>query len=522
MHNEEPSPGNSGQMNKHHHLGSADNAPAPLTTPPLDAMFQKYGQRYRWLVVLTVMLGTTSMVLATTIVNVVIPDIMAAFHMGQDRAQWLSTGFLAAMSTTMLMTSWCVKAFGQRATYLTAMVLFIVLSLLGGMSNNSGVVIVSRIIQGAAGGIIQPLAMIAIFQVFPAHQRGRAMGIYGLGVVLSPAIGPALGGLLAHYFGWRAVFFVVLPFCLLGAAMAVFFLTGRDTSDERPAFDRLGCTLLVVFTASLLAGLTSGQKTGWSSARTLLLSGTACLACFGFIRQELFCRHPLLNLRIFANRQFSAAAAVSFAYGMGIYGSTYLIPLFVQTICHYTPVRSGLLLFPGGVVLAGAITVAGRLTDRYSAHGIVTAGLACFGVSFYLFAGVNAATTFQTMAWWIVLGRLGLGLVIPALNAGAVQTLKPELLNQGSGAVNFVRQLGGAFGVSMVSSFLDWRSATSYEAMKLTSNIVSPATLHTLEGGTRLQARIAGFEASFMAVAAIFGLALLPAWFMQRKGGHHA
>ena len=491
-------------------------------TAPFNHMFQKYGQRYRWLVVLTVMLGTTSMVLATTIVNVVIPDIMAAFHMGQDRAQWLSTGFLAAMSTTMLMTSWCVKAFGQRTTYLAAMVLFIALSLLGGMSNSAGVVIVSRIIQGAAGGIIQPLAMIAIFQVFPAHQRGRAMGIYGLGVVLSPAIGPALGGLLAHYFGWRAVFFVVLPFCLAGAAMAVFFLTGRDGSEERPTFDWLGCALLIVFTVALLAGLASARKTGWGSARTLLLSAAAGLACLAFGWRELSCRHPLLNLRIFANRQFSAAAVVSFAYGMGIYGSTYLIPLFVQTICHYTPIQSGLLLFPGGVVLAGAITVAGRLTDRYSAHGVVIAGLACFGVSFCLFAGVSGATAFWTMAWWIVLGRLGLGLVIPALNAGAVQTLKPELLNQGSGAVNFVRQLGGAFGVTMVSSYLEWRTSAAYEAARLKGAALAPAATQALEQGRHLQARIAGFQDSFLAVAVIFGLALLPAWFMQRKGGHHA
>ncbi|QEM67107.1 multidrug efflux MFS transporter [Geobacter sp. FeAm09] len=430
-------------------------------------MFRRYGRWYRWLVVLTVMLGTTSMVLATTIVNVVIPDIMTAFHMGQGRAQWLSTGFLAAMATTMLMTSWCVRAFGQRRTYLAAIILFIALSLVGGLSDSASVLIVSRIIQGAAGGIIQPLAMIAIFQVFPANQRGRAMGIYGLGVVLSPAIGPALGGLLAHYFGWRAVFFVVLPFCLLGAVMAPFFLVGRDRSEERPAFDWPGFALLAAFTTSLLAGLATGRGTGWNSAPALSLSAAAALACLGFAWRELACRHPLLNLRIFANRQFSAAAAVSFAYGMGIYGSTYLIPLFVQTICHYTPIRSGLLLFPGGVVLAGAITIAGRLTDKYSAHGIVIAGLACFGVSFCLFAGVSGTTAFQTMAWWIVLGRLGLGLVIPALNAGAVQTLKPELLGQGSGAVNFVRQLGGAFGVTMVSSFLDWRTAASLEAVQM-------------------------------------------------------
>jgi len=494
-------------------------------TTSVNDMFQKYGERYRWLAVLTVMLGTTSMVLATTIVNVVIPDIMAEFHMEQERAQWLSTGFLAAMSTTMLMTSWCVKAFGQRMTYLVAMALFIALSLVGGMSNSAGVVIVSRIIQGAAGGIIQPLAMIVIFQVFPFQQRGRAMSFYGLGVVLSPAIGPVLGGFLASYFGWRAVFFVVIPFCMLGFVMALFFLIHRDNSDERPSFDWSGFVLMSVFTVSLLNGLKSGQKAGWDSGWVLIQLAIAILACSGFIWRELTCRHPLLNLRIFANRQFSAAAVVSFAYGMGIYGSTYLIPLFVQTILHYTPVKSGVLLLPGGLVLAGAIIVAGRLTDRYSAHGIVLAGLACFGVSFYLFSGVHASTTFWVMAWWILMGRLGLGLVIPALNAGAVQTLKPELLNQGSGAINFVRQLGGAFGVIIFSSFLDWLTTAAYEALQLKSAPIAQPAAQLLQSwvqNNHLQARITGFQGSFLAVAVIFGLALIPAWFIQNKGDHHA
>lgn len=483
----------------------------------IEAMFEKYGERYRWLAVLTVMLAATSMVLATTIVNVAVPQIMETFRMGQETAQWLSTGFLAAMSATMLMTSWCVRAFGQRMTYLVAMAVFIAMSLIGGLGENAGTVIVSRILQGAAGGIIQPLAMIVIFQVFPAHQRGRAMGIYGLGVVLSPAIGPVLGGLLVYYFSWRAVFFITLPFCLIGALMAAFFLSDRDDSAPRPAFDWTGFALLALFVIPLLVGLKSGRQYGWLSSQALQLFGGAGLALLGFIWRETACSQPLLNLRTFANRQFSAAAVVSFAYGMGIYGSTYLIPLFVQTVFHYTPIGSGLLLAPGGLVLAGAILVAGRLTDRYSAHWVVGAGLLCFGISFYLFAGVQAATAFWTMSWWIILGRVGLGLVIPALNAGAVQTLGPELLNQGSGAINFIRQLGGAFGVTIFSSVLEWRTKVSYDILKHI-----PRAPEQLNAQAHLQSRIAGFQDSFLVVALVFGAALLPAWFMRRKGGRYA
>lgn len=477
----------------------------------IEAMFEKYGERYRWLAVWTVMLAATSMVLATTIVNVAVPQVMETFRIGQETAQWLSTGFLAAMSTTMLMTSWCVRAFGQRMTYLVAMIVFIAMSLIGGLGDNAGTVIVSRILEGAAGGIIQPLAMIVIFQVFPANQRGRAMGIYGLGVVLSPAIGPVLGGLLVYYFSWRAVFFVVLPFCLVGAIMAPFFLVGRDSSVPRPAFDWTGFALLILFVVPLLIGLKAGREHGWLSPQALLLFADSGCALLGFIWREVACSQPLLNLRTFANRQFSAASVVSFAYGMGIYGSTYLIPLFVQTVFHYTPIGSGLLLAPGGLVLAGAILIAGRLTDRYSAHWVVAAGLICFGISFCLFAGVQASTAFWAMAWWIILGRVGLGLIIPALNAGAVQTLGPELLNQGSGAINFVRQLGGAFGVTIFSSVLEWRTKVSHDALTHLPNVQD-----------HLQSRIAGFQDSFLVVALVFGAALLPAWFMRRKGGRYA
>ncbi|HEY3488977.1 MAG TPA: DHA2 family efflux MFS transporter permease subunit [Candidatus Deferrimicrobiaceae bacterium] len=457
--------------------------------------------RERWFAVAAVMLATSSMVLATTIINVSIPAIMAEFRMGQDQAQWLSTGFIGAMAATMLLTSWCVRAFGIRATYLATMAVFFAASIAGGTAGGPNAVTLARIVQGAAGGVVQPLAMIVIFQVFPYDQRGRAMGLYGLAVVLSPAIGPAAGGLMTLAFGWRSVFFAVLPFCLVGVLMAAKYLPGREERGERPAFDAPGFALLSGFILALFASLRSGRSAGWLSGATLLLIVASLAAGAGFVVREVRCRKPLLDLRIFSNRQFAAAAAVSFVYGVGIYGSTYLIPLLVQTVSGYDPMRSGLLLLPGGLVLAVAIFIAGHLTDRYPAWLIVSSGLAGIGVSFALFGRVDAATSFAALAWWIVLGRIGLGLVIPALNAGAVQTLSPELLNQGSGAINFVRLLGGAFGVTLLSAVLDWRIA--YHA------------------ASREGARVAGFRDAFLMAALIFGLALLPAFFMRRGGNHH-
>src|SRR3546814_135110 len=181
----------------------------------MDGLFARFGPAYRWLVTATVMMGTIATILTATIVNVALPDIMGAFGMGQDKAQLLSTGFLAAMTGTMLLNAWMVEAFGQRATFMLAVTVFIVASVIGGLAPAEGVLILARVLQGGAAGILQPLAMQVIFQVFPPEKRGSAMGIYGIGVVLAPALGPTLGGIMVDSFSWRYVFFMSVPFCLV-------------------------------------------------------------------------------------------------------------------------------------------------------------------------------------------------------------------------------------------------------------------------------------------------------------------
>lgn len=474
----------------------AEGNMAPTAT---ESLFERYGPRYRWLAAITVMLGTTSMILASTIVNVAIPDFMHAFGVGQGQAQWLATGFLAAMTATMPMAPWSVGTFGQRRTYIAALGAFIAASLLGGLSTNAELVVGSRILQGAAAGIIQPLAMITLFEVFPSDRRGRAMSVYGLGVILAPALGPALGGLLVEQFGWRGVFFLTLPPCALGLVLAGWFMPWRDASANRRRFDGIGLLLLVLFLMSLLEGLTKSQF-GALSAVPLLLLAVALLSGIGFVGWELRHRQPMLELRIFRNSRFAAASVVAFAYGFGIYGSTYLIPLFVQTLAGYDALQAGLLLVPGGVVLGGVIPLAGLLADRGAAHLVVMAGLILFGLSFYGMSYAGAATAFWTLAIVIVVGRIGLGLVIPGLNAGAIQALTLEQVPQGSGAINFVRQLGGAFGVNLLAIFVEWRSHT--------------ALTGTLE---LLDARTEAFQAGFALLGAIFACTLLPAWFMRRR-----
>lgn len=507
----------------------------------IEGLFARYGSAYRWLATATVMMGTISTIMSATIVNVALPDIMGAFGMSQDKVQLLSTGFLAAMTGTMLLNAWMVETIGLRATFTLALVVFLVASLLGGFAPNEAVLILARVLQGAAAGILQPLAMLVIFLVFPADRRGSAMGIYGIGVVLAPALGPTLGGVMVDNFNWHYVFFLAIPFCAAGLFAAPLFLPVRSASVAPRRFDWIGFALMAVFLVTLLSGLSNGQRYGWTSRAILGDFIGAFLAGAGFLAWELHTAAPMLNLKLFSNRVFAGASVVAFIFGAGIYGSTYLVPLFVQTIQGYTPTRSGLLLMPAGLVLAIVFPVAGRLTDKAPAYLTVMFGLAVFALSFYLIGAADTDTPFWQFAGWMVLGRVGLGFIMPALNAGALRALPMRWLGQGSGAINFVRQLGGAFGVNLLSIVLERRSELydqAFAATQTEANSTTMAALHRLaallgqagvpeairQAGAldflghviAIQGSMMGFRDSFLVVAAIFLFGLLPAWLMRQ------
>lgn len=514
-----------------------------MTSPEFDALAQRYGAAYKWWATAAVMTGCIATVLSSTIVNVAMPDIMGEFGMGQDQVQWLSTAFLAAMTASMLTTDWMLRTFGLRRSYLGAMVAFLLASLVGGASPDVEILILSRSVQGAAAGLVQPLAMVMVFSVFGVENRGMAMGIFGLGVVLAPALGPTVGGLLIDNYSWRYVFLLGPPFCLLSMALAAAFLPGRDAAAKHTVFDLCGFILLCVGIGTLLAGISSGQREGWDSDYVLGAFFLSVCSWVGFIIRERTCPSPLLTLGVFANPRFLAASAVAFILGMGLFGSTYLIPLFVQTIQGYSPTESGLLLMPGGIVLGVAMPLAGRLADRLPPYALIMAGLGIFGLSSLYMAEAGTSTYFWDFVSWIALGRIGLGLIMPSLNSGALRLLDAKHMAQGAGAINFSRQLGGALGVSILSVYMERQTelyAQSFNALQTGTHAAAdaldliaslfvrggqldnvaqalrpPQAYNFLAEMLSAQARTMGFRESFLFVAVAFFVAVVPAWFMR-------
>lgn len=460
------------------------------------AMFRRHGPAYRWWAVLTVMLGTVSAIMEATIVNVALPDIIRNFNVGHDQVQLLSTGFLAATTASMLLATWSMRRYGVRRSFVGALVLLVSFSLLAAMSSRFDMLALCRIGQGCIAGLIQPLSMLVIIDVFPPEERGRAMGAYGLGIVLSPAVGPVAGGLLVDHFGWRAVFLITVPLCLAAIALAPkYVIAGRRLAETpRRPFDLVGLVLVVLALCLLLGGLAALIRQPLPGA-VAVCAGLSLAAAF--VVWERSTLHPLLDFRIFREAGFPAAVMVASAYGVGIYGSTYLAPVFAQIGLGFSGYEAGLMLLPGGAVLAAVLLAAGKLADRFPSNRVAMAGLACFSLSAVLIGMSSPLTGFWLLALWVAVGRVGLGLIIPGLNAGALRLLPYGSEAAGSASINFFRQLGGALGVTLIALFLEARERQ----------------LDAVHG-------LQPMQEGFFLIAAVYCVALVPAWRMAGRPVH--
>lgn len=522
-----------------------------MTPRTLESLVERHGAAYKWYATVSVMMGCIATVLSSTMFNVAMPDIMGEFGMGQDQVQWLSTAFLAAMTAAMLLTGWALAAYGPLTATLAALAAFVAGSLLGGFCSGEEALILARVIQGASAGLIQPVTMVVILTAFDPSKRGAAMGIYTLGIVVAPALGPTLGGVLIDNYSWRYIFFMGIPLCLAGGALALTFLPRHVPGGEARVFDLAGFCLLCLAVGTLLGGLSNGQRQGWDSNFVLGSLAISVLAWAGFLFREHTCKAPLLALGVYANPRFLAAAIVSFILGAGLFGSTYLIPLFVQTVQGYTPTEAGLMLMPAGLAIGMVSPLAGRLADRLPPYLLIITGLLLFACSGLLMTEADTSTDFWAFTWWVLLGRVGLGCITPALNSGAVRVLKFEQMGHGAGNINFMRQLGGAVGVSLLSVYLE-RQTTLYcqefNALQtgahaaadtlgrislmlgragiidnLAQALRPEAGYYFLSRMIAAQGRMMGFRESFLLTGLVFVVAIVPAWFMrQGRGRTHA
>jgi EmrB/QacA subfamily drug resistance transporter len=473
----------------------------------------RYGARYRWLLLMSVLVGTMASVMSSTIMNVAIPDLSAHFHLGQERAQWVSSGFMVAMTVSMLTTPWLLVRFGYRRTYVGTMTLLMLGGIAGGLAPAFGVVLAARVAEGLAAGAVQPIPAIIMLRAFEPHEQGKAAGMFGMGVVLAPAIGPSIGGVLVDLFGWRSIFYMVVPFCLASIALAYRFVPtsapGGVQAQRDSQLDWRGLLLAGGGTLCLLNGLV--QLHGGTRVLAAVLLVTAAALLGGFVAWQLRVmrtgRAPLMNLALFRDPTFAMGSIVAFIYGTALFGSTYLLPVYMQLGLELPASHVGTILLPSGVALAITIGGAARLSNRVPIRVLISGGLALLAVSFALTPHVGVPASLALLAFWVTLGRIGLGFILPSLNLGSMRALDRELITHGASAINFVRMVGGAAGVSVCAIVLEWRVAAHGDSLRTVGSSA---------------ARLAAFNEAFLFLAGLCALAMVCAWRLRdapRSGG---
>ena len=425
-----------------------------------DSKFHPNNPSYKWFILANVMLGTFMAVLDSTIVNVSLPKIMSSFGVGLSTIQWVITAYMLAMAVMLPTSGWLADKFGYKKVYFWGLFLFTFGSLLCGLSNDETTLILARVIQGFGAGMIQPLGMAIITREFPPHQRGIALGFWAISAAASISFGPLIGGYLVDNFTWQLIFDVNVP---VGIAALIFTIVIQKEFilPKVQKFDFIGFISVVTFLPVLLFALSEGNaqtnSAGWTAPYILVCFAISFIAFAVFITHELSTEHPLIDLRLLMNYNFGMSNLTMFVFSMGMFGSTFLMPLYLQNSLGYTAFQSGSVFLPVGILQGATSPFAGWFSDKVNPKVPILTGVGLFVFSFYLNSDLSFLTERSFIMSSLYIRGVAMGLVFTPLSSLGLLTVPREKMAQASGISNTIRQISGSLGVAFLSSVLTTR-----------------------------------------------------------------
>lgn len=415
---------------------------------------------YQWWVLANVMIGTFMAVLDATIVNVALPKIMAAFGVSVDKVEWVLTAYLLVFAVMLPTSGWVADHFGYKRTYLLGLFVFTFGSFLCGLSWNEDALIVFRIVQGMGAGFMMPVGMAIITREFPPERRGTALGFWAIAAAASVSLGPLAGGYLVDHFTWQTIFDVNVPVGLLGMFATIVIQREYRTEHVR-SFDAGGFVSVTVFLTSLLLALTSGNAAwntgGWTSQFMIACYILASLGALAFFIIESIVEYPLIDLGLLKNFNFGLTNLVLFIFGLGMFGSTFLLPLYLQNSLGYTAYEAGLMFLPMGILQGILAPIAGYLSDKQNPKIPALVGIVFLAASLYMNSFISIFSERDQIMVSLYVRGIGMGLIFTPLSTLALLDIPRRKMAQASGLFNVIRQVGGSFGVAILAAMLTRR-----------------------------------------------------------------
>ncbi|MDR6808741.1 DHA2 family multidrug resistance protein [Dyadobacter sp. BE34] len=453
----------------------------------------EYGYR-RVIITITAVLCALLEIVDTTIVNVALNDMRGNLGGTLSEVSWVITAYAIGNVIIVPMTSWLSQQFGRRNYFAASIIIFTVASFLCGNADNIWELVFFRLIQGFGGGALLVTAQTLITESYPPEKRGIAQAIYGLGVIVGPTLGPPLGGYIVDNYSWPYIFYINIPLGIIAAMLTMEFVRSPKFAAKKAAneIDWWGIIFLAIAVGSLQYVLEKGQEEDWFNDEIItILSVTSVFSFFFFIWREWTYKNPIVNLRVLANGNLRVGTVLSFILGFGLYGSTFIIPLYTQATLGWTATQSGMLMVPAAIVTAMMMPVVGQLLQRgVKQQYLVAIGMIFFFVySYWGYLILTPDTGKDAFFSMLIVRGIGLGLLFVPITTLALSTLKGREIGEGAAFTGMMRQLGGSFGVAVITTFI------ARQNMAHRNDLVSKLDVNN----PIVQQRVEGLQHSFMA-----------------------
>ena len=423
-----------------------------------DDSLVEYGTR-RFIITITAILCALLEIVDTTIVNVALPEMKGNLGTTLSEVGWVITAYAIGNVIIVPMTSWLSQQFGRKNYFAASIMIFTLFSFMCGNATNIWELVGFRFLQGLGGGALLVTSQTIITESYPLAKRSMAQAIYGLGVIIGPTLGPPLGGYIVDHYSWPFIFYINIPIGIIATIMTIQFVRSPKFSEKRSAsdVDWLGIALLALTVGSLQYILERGHEDDWFASNTIiLLTGTAVFGFILFLWRELTYKYPVVELRVLKNGNLRVGTFMSFILGFGLYGSTFIVPLYTQTILGWTAFESGALMIPAALTTAVMMPIIGKLlTAGVKQQYLVALGLLSFFIySFWGYKILTPDTGKDAFFWMLIVRGMGLGMLFIPITSLALSTLKGQEIGQGAAFSGMMRQLGGSFGIAAITTFM--------------------------------------------------------------------
>ncbi|HEY6848727.1 MAG TPA: DHA2 family efflux MFS transporter permease subunit [Terracidiphilus sp.] len=415
-----------------------------------------------WIIGISVMLATFMEVLDTAIASVALPYIAGSLSASTDEATWVLTSYLVANAIVLPASNWCALKFGRKRFLLTCVAIFTASSFACGAAPTLGLMLLARILQGAGGGALQPLSQSILLESFPPEKRGVAMSLFGFGVVCAPVLGPTLGGWLTDAYSWRYAFYINIPVGILAILMISRFVHDPPhmKGGKSSSFDSIGLGTLVVWTGCLQVILDKGQEDDWFGATWIRWAAVLLVVSFvWFVWHSWRAENPLVNLRVLKDRNFALGCVLILLFGISIYSTVTVLPLFYQELLGYTAFTAGVVVAPRGIGSILAMPLIAYLSEKIDSRYLLTFGFVLFALTTLYMGGITTEISPWTLLAPILITGFGVGFIFVPITTQAYGTLRREQIGGASGLYNLMRNIGGSIGISVCSTLLTRRGA---------------------------------------------------------------